>query len=107
MRSESKITTTKPTDRSAFTYYPTKSFAVCTIPGVASKAITKILSFGDANLTHNQKEAANTYPKIMETLKKVILVRHPMERLVSVYKYVTQAICALSIFVQIDLGITK
>ena len=56
------------------------------MPGVASKAVSKLLSYGDPNLTHNQKEVANNYPKNMETLKKVILVRHPMERLVSVYK---------------------
>ena len=86
MRAESKITTTKPTDRSVFTYYPTKSFAVCAIPGVAGNAITKLLSLGDPTLTHNQKDASAAYPKIMETLKKVILVRHPMERLVSVYR---------------------
>ena len=88
MRDESKATTTKPTERSVFTYYPEKSFAVCSIPGIATKAMKTLLSYGDPNFDKNQRDSSYAYPKIMETLKKVILVRHPMERLVSIYKYV-------------------
>ena len=86
MRPESKATITKPTDRLGFVYYPTKSFTVCTIPGVASQGIKTLLSKGDPNLDKSKAEFRQSFPKIMESLKKVILVRHPMERLVSVYR---------------------
>ena len=86
MRPESKATITKPSDRTVFVYYPTKSFAVCTIPGIASKGMKTLLTKGNPNLDESKKEFRQSFPKIMESLKKVILVRHPMERIVSVYR---------------------
>ena len=86
MRPESKATITKPTDRFSFGYYPTKSLAVCTLPGVASKWIHSLLAKADPNIDQSRKDFRGAYPKIMESLKKVILVRHPMERLVSIYR---------------------
>ena len=43
---------------------------------------------GDNNVDENRKTFRMEYPKIMEKLKKVIVVRHPMERLVSIYSLV-------------------
>ena len=88
MRPESKASVTKPSDRSSFVYYPTKQFTVCTLPGVASDAVKSLLNKGDNNADENRKTFRLEYPKIMEKLKKVIVVRHPMERLVSIYRLV-------------------
>ena len=88
MRPESKAVATRPIDRSAFLYYPAKSFAVCTIPGVEDEGIKTLLSKGDEDedaAAQSRTKFNTNYPKIMEELKKVILVRHPMERLLSVY----------------------
>lgn len=86
MRPESKATITKASDRNRFVYYPTKSFTVCTIPGIASEAMKTLLTKGDPNLDESKRELRQSFPKMIESLKKVILVRHPMERLVSVYR---------------------
>ena len=86
MRPESKATTQKPIDHGSLVYYPTKSFAVCAIPGVAKEGIKSLLSKGDPNLDQHRQDFRYAYPKVMESLKKVILVRHPMERLVSIYR---------------------
>ena len=88
MRPESKATTQTPIDRSAFLYYPAKAFAVCMIPGVARNGIKALLSKGDQNeatSAQSRTKFNHVYPKIMEELKNVIFVRHPLERLLSVY----------------------
>ena len=88
MRPESKAVATRPIDRSVFLYYPAKSFAVCMTPGVEEQGIKTVLSKGDENedtAAQGRTKFNTGYPKVMEELKKVILVRHPMERLLSVY----------------------
>ena len=87
MRPESKATVSKPSENSVFVYYPTKSFTVCSISGVETEGIKSLLSKGDPHLDEKRNDFRSSYPNVMESLKKVVLVRHPMERLISVYRY--------------------
>ena len=93
MRAESKATTQIPKDKTAFLHYFSKSFSVCTVPGIAQNALRALLSKG--NYEDKGKEAADAiwklnldFPKSIGEWKKAVFVRHPLERLVSVYRLV-------------------
>ena len=77
----------------SFVIYPKEKIAFCGLNGVAKQGFTGLFDrirkaddpdTGDYASFHDKDTYAHTHKKY----KKAIFVRHPMERLISVYRYV-------------------
>ena len=75
-----------------FHYYVTTNMAFCAVPGVASGHLKLISSRSKEATTNNAAYGAKlrgfhqNFNRTLFQAKKVILVRHPLERLVSAYR---------------------
>ena len=90
MRPESILHESKPKAYTNFLYYPVKKFTFCQIPGVASKSNRVFLYTGEmGHPGGSSQEAFQTqFPKIMKWTKSAIVVRHPLERILSIYRFI-------------------
>ena len=90
MRSESILHESIPKSHTNFLYYPVKKFAFCQLSGVASKSNRVFFYSGEmgAPASSSQEAFVMQYPKIMKWTKNAIVVRHPLERILSVYRFV-------------------
>ena len=90
MRPESLVHEHVPKHRDSFLYYPVKTFAFCQNPGVATKGVHTFLYSGEIGAPAagvSQSGFTQRFPEILKWIKQAIVVRHPLERLVSVYRF--------------------
>ena len=90
MRPESILHENIPNSHTNFLYYPVKKFAFCQLPGVASKSNRVFFYSGEMGHpgSSSQESFQVQFPKIMKWTKSAIVVRHPLERILSVYRFV-------------------
>ena len=90
MRGESMTHESIPNSHTNFIFYPVKRFAFCQSPGVATKSIKTFFYAGEMGKPgqSSQETFATQFPGFMARVKTAVVVRHPLERLVSVYRYV-------------------
>ena len=90
MRVESILHENIPKSHTNFLYYPVKKFAFCQLSGVASKSNRVFFYSGEMGspASSSQEAFKMQYPKIMKWTRNAIVVRHPLERILSVYRLV-------------------
>ena len=90
MRGESVLHEHFPRSHEQFLYYPAKRITLCQVPGVATKSNRIFFFNGEPGnkYSSSQQSFAEQYPTIFKHLKSAIVVRHPLERLISVYRCV-------------------
>lgn len=93
MRVESILHEHIPKSHTNFLYYPVKKFAFCQLPGVASKSNRVFFYSGEMGspASSSQEAFKMQYPKIMKWTRNAIVVRHPLERILSVYRNTFEA----------------
>ena len=90
MRPESVALEFVPKSVDNFIYYAVKKFTFCQMQGVAHKGVYTFLYAGEmaappASTSH--KAFREQFPRIMKQVeKRAMVVRHPFERLVSIYR---------------------
>ena len=89
MRGESILHESRPKAHTNFLFYPVKGFAFCQSPGVATKSIKIFFYAGEMGKPgqSSQETFTNQFPSIMKRVNNAVVVRHPLERLVSIYRY--------------------
>ena len=89
MRPESLLHEHVPKSHYNFIYYPVKRFAFCQLPGVATKSVKIFFYTGEMGKSSatSQQSFADQFPRSMKSTKSAMVVRHPMERLVSIYRF--------------------
>jgi len=88
MRPESLMQTVIP-KMEAFQWQPTHHIAMCTPSGMGQSAIKSLfdrMRTGDAAESMALQALKENYMGAQKSFKKAIMVRHPMERLLSVYR---------------------
>lgn len=88
MRPESLMQTIMP-QKEAFQWQPSKDIALCTPTGLGQKGMTALFErLRNPDVAENAAMQAlkENYVGAMKSYKKAIMVRHPMERLLSVYR---------------------
>ena len=79
-------------DKNNFAFYPQERVSFCPIPGIASEVIRSFSHKGDAGAGNAELYTGfySNFPILLKGAKRVILVRHPLERIVSTYRCVQQ-----------------
>ena len=91
MRPERHLTTTVTTKAEAVLYDPRNDLALCTLPGAARRALGALFGrLREASTGSDVKRSRfeSLFPAMMGGVKRAIMVRHPLERLVSAYRNV-------------------
>lgn len=93
MRGESILHESKPKAHSNFLFYPVKNFAFCQSPGVATKSVKIFFYSGEMGKAGQSSQETFTvqFPFIMNRVNTAVVVRHPLERLVSIYRSTFEA----------------
>ena len=89
MRGESIMHEKVPTSHQNFLFYPVKKFANCQMMGIGSKTVKTFFYTGEMGKPAgtSQESFVIQFPGIMKYIRNTIVVRHPLERLISVYRY--------------------
>jgi len=76
-------------------YLPNEDVTVCRVPHTAAKSVELAFQrlFSGGKDAMSKKDAfKRLFPKSMKGMKKMLVVRHPLERLISVYRHKYEAI---------------
>ena len=89
MRGESIMHEQVPNSHQNFLFYPVKKFANCQMMGIGSKTVKTFFYTGEMGKPAgtSQESFVIQFPGIMKYIRNTIVVRHPLERLISVYRY--------------------
>ena len=91
MRPERQLITHATTAAESVLYNARNGLALCTLPGVARRgfgALFERLRGADRTEEAKRSNFEALFPASMRGVKRAIMVRHPLERLVSAYRYV-------------------
>ena len=91
MRPERQLITHATTAAESVLYDARNGLALCTLPGVARRgfgALFERLRGADRTEEAKRSNFEALFPASMRGVKRAIMVRHPLERLVSAYRYV-------------------
>ena len=94
MRPERHLTTAVTTAAEAVLYDPRNDLALCTLPGAARGSLEALFGrLRDVNTGSDVKRSRFEllFPATMGGVRRAIMVRHPLERLVSAYRNVTSS----------------
>lgn len=72
-----------------YLYDPQSDFAMCKVDRVAKQSFTTFFNrgyVGGATVDGKKSSFKNNFPRSLQDAKKAIIVRHPLERLVSAYR---------------------
>ena len=95
MRPERHMVTHATTAAESVLYDARNDLALCTVPGVARRGFGALFDrIRGASRAEDAKRAnfEARFPATMRDVKRAIMVRHPLERLVSAYRYSSHCI---------------